>query len=75
MLRKTRSLLTAALALALIGTADARADGLPVIDLDTTGSGVGAPDGASHYYAVAERGRTQLLEVASSASRACAHSA
>ena len=63
MLRKARTLLLAVLALALVAATDARADGLPVADLDTTRTGISSPNGSSHYYAVSSRGRTELLSV------------
>jgi hypothetical protein len=58
-------LLTIIVALAaLLPTASARADGLPVGGLDTTDHGISATDGAAHYYALpAGDRRTELLEV------------
>ena len=59
-------LLSAVLATALlvpISAGTAHADGLPVINLDTSRTGISSPDGSSRYYALPARGRTELIEI------------
>lgn len=62
-----RALLWVGLALAgaalLLAPRSAAADGLPVVNLDTTGTGVAARDGSAHYYAVSGAGGTDVLAV------------
>lgn len=63
MLSKVSTLTALAGALALLAAPAAVADGLPVINLDTTETGVTAPADGTRYYALADRGLTQVVRI------------
>jgi len=47
----------------LASAGPARGDGLPVVNLDTSNTGIASPDGSAHYYAVIDQDETTLLKV------------
>lgn len=65
----TGLMIVAMTALLAISPQAAHGDGLPVIGLDTTRSGVASLDGRVSYYAVRDRGRTSVLRIDSERER------
>lgn len=68
MSRTARVLVLATLLLAA-GAPAAAADGLPVVGLDTTETGIESPTDGSRFYAIGEPGHTRVLKVMPEADR------